>query len=98
MSHHPHLLRAELLNLKLLHGLQEAGMVPADFYGDLHVVVFQQLGWQWEEMDQEVLAEYWYRVHQYLGLPQPEFFRRLPLLVEELYAFLLHKRNEQKTF
>lgn len=84
-----HLIQADLRNFRLLHGLQALGLTPADFYTDLHVVIFALLGLKMSEYETKLFSKlYWQELEKYMPLPIKEFLELLNELAEKIYGVL----------
>lgn len=84
------LIAAELRNNKLIKGLQDAGMVVEDFYGDLGTRILELIGFTEEERNQDELYDFYNQnLNELIDVNLEEFQEKLKLLALEFYNRLL---------
>lgn len=86
------LLKAELRNTKLINGLNAAGALVENFYTDLATDIFQLIGFQDSERDDELYDFYYNMLESLTEQETDDFLEDLHKLSLELYNELLLER------
>ncbi len=85
------LLKADLINNRLICGLQNAGLIAGDFYLDLSLTVFQLMGFT--DRDEELNKLYIHTLDRLVQAEPGNFHSQKNSLAIELYAELLAEKK-----
>lgn len=86
------LIKADMRNVKLIHGLESAGALVEHFYTDLSVVILKLIGFEEAERTDALYELYDEKMNMLIDVSVYEFTERLNYLVVDFYNELLVRK------
>ena len=83
------LIKAEMRNVKLIYGLEQAGVLVEHFYADLSMVILNLMGFEEKDRTDALYDFYDQCMHALIDVSVGEFTNQLPFLAEAFYNELL---------
>lgn len=83
------LIKADMRNVKLIQGLENAGALVEHFHSDLSVVILKLIGFEDGERTDALYAFYDTKMHMLLDVNVEMFREKLPYLAVDFYNELL---------
>jgi len=87
------LIKADLVNTKLIVGLQQAGLGVENFYTDLAGSIFDLIGFL--ERDDDLFDHYYNLLGEFEEMDVYEFQERLNAITRKIYRRLLQEKEKR---
>ena len=86
------LIKDDLINLKLVYGLEELGLIAGDYLLHLSTTIFKLMGIAETWANEFIFEQYLTLSEQVKQIDITESHNNLNTLVEEMYAYLLQEK------
>lgn len=86
------ILEAELRTQRLIHGLEQAGMIVDAFYPRLQPVILAMVGFSYSQVQDDSLVKFYHeQLQKCIEVPLEEFFECVPEMAIEIFGALKQK-------